>query len=104
MAELDVLDIERDAAAFTRDVDDLVRIDKKNARLRIEETKDQPGTSDAVDLWPPSRHPNAWPLWRKALKLGSGDHRQACFCPPFVSAVQHACVDSVGPQLRDRAL
>jgi hypothetical protein len=104
MAEFDVLDIERDAAAFARDTDHLIRVDKQNSRLRIEETTDEPGASDAVDFRPPPCHPNARPFWRKALKFCSGDERQACFCPSFISAIEHTCVDAVGAQLRDRAL
>src|SRR4029077_4911075 len=69
MAELEILDIERHTAAFTRDVDHLVRVDKQNPRLRIQKTANQPGASDAIDFRAPARHPNARSFWRQPVEF-----------------------------------
>jgi len=90
--------------AFARDVHHLSRIDEQDARLRVEEAADQPGAGDAVDLWPPPCDPNAGTLRRQAVELGLGDERQTGFRPGFVAAFQHARVEAVGAQLRDRRL
>src|SRR5262249_6202063 len=104
MAQFDVLDVERNAAAFTRSVDDLIRIDEQDARLRIEEAEDQPWAGDTIDLWPPPRHPKAWPIWGDALKFFLCDQRQPGFCPGFVTALQNERVDTIGAQLRGGGL
>ena len=104
MAQFDALDVEWNATAFTRHVDHLVRIDEKDARLRIEEAADQPGAGDAVDFRPPARHPT---LGRRGANRSSSPFAtksrpaaQLLITAPF----HHARVDSVRAQLRDRAL
>ena len=82
MAELDILDVERHAAAFARDVHDLIGIHEQDARLGIEKTANQPRASDAIDFRPPSRHPYARPLWRDAIELSFCDEGQAAFAQP----------------------
>src|SRR5215475_6499817 len=104
MAQFDILDVERHAAAFTRNVDDLIRIDEKDARVRVKKAADQPGARDAVDLRAPPGDPNAWPAWRNSFELGFGDKRKASFRPALVAAFQDTRVDVISTQLRDRGL
>src|SRR5215831_10190956 len=104
MAELDILDVERHAAAFARHIDHLIGIDEQDPRLRIEEAADQPGAGNAVDLRPPPRDPDAWTLRRQTVELRFRNQRQPGLGPAFIAAFEHTCVDPVRAQLRCRSL
>ena len=62
---LDAFDVEWNGAGFVRDGRDLGWIDEQDARLWVEETANQPGAGDAVDLRPPPGHPQAGPAGAK---------------------------------------
>src|SRR5512139_79790 len=104
MAEFDILDVEWHTAALSRDRDYLVRIDEQDACPRIEETPNQPGACDAVDLRPPSCHPGARRAPDDSLEDGFGDERQSCRFPGGIAAFQHPRIKAGGPQLRGRHL
>src|SRR4249919_139094 len=78
VAELDILDVERNAAGFTRDIRYLVGVDEQNPRLRVEKAAYQPWASDPVYFRAPPCHPNARPARRDAIELRLGDKSQAC--------------------------
>src|SRR5262249_42383288 len=104
MAQFDILDVEWNAAAFTRHVDHLIRIDEKDSRLRIKKVAGQTGAGDAVHFWPPARLPNTWPPRAQPFNVAFHHEGQTCFSPALIAAVQTACVDSLGAQWGDRAL
>src|SRR3954469_23433863 len=96
--EFDPVDVVGRSARLFGDVEHILGRDVNELRLRIDETPDQPWTSDAIDLRVLSRHPLAW-------RWAQRPARRQTLCNPAVdTTLQVDRIDTCRTQVRGHAL
>ena len=98
VAELDAVDVVGRAAGLLGGSDHLARRHVDELRLRIDESRDQPRTRDAIDLRPLARHPFAGR--RSDLSVRG----KTCVHPGRDAAGKRTRVEAGGTQRGDHAL
>src|SRR5580693_1971703 len=104
MAPEHVLDVERRGCKTLGDSADLGRVDKQEHGGRVDETTDQPGTGNAVDLRPRSRDPDGAPAPIAFWNLVGGNGRQLGRFPAELTTLQRLGGDAVVAEPRRSAL
>ena len=93
-----VLDVKGRGVEPLADGYDLGRRDIEKHRIRIDKAADQPGTGDAVDLWPRARYPHGAALGVARRQFGRIQQRKFGLLPALEAAFERFGRDVGVPQ------